>query len=70
MLQTIEVEVDEQGQIHPLEPLPAEAKGRALLTFLPRLRVDEVTLLSEAALAEDWLRPEEDEAWSQYQPVR
>ncbi len=35
----------------------------------------ELALLSEAALAEDWLRPEEDEAWAHLQrdawiPVR
>ncbi len=34
MLQTIEVEVDEQGQIHPLEPLPSGRSRRALLTLL------------------------------------
>ena len=28
---------------------------------------DEITLLSEAALAEDWLNPEEDKAWSHLQ---
>ncbi len=26
-------------------------------------RVSEITLLSEAALAEDWLSPEDEEAW-------
>jgi hypothetical protein len=31
------------------------------------LPIDEVTLLSEAALAEDWNRPEEDAAWSHLQ---
>lgn len=30
----------------------------------------EAALLSEAALAEDWLRPEEDEAWSYLQDER
>jgi hypothetical protein len=30
----------------------------------------ESALLSEAALAEDWNRPEEDEAWSHLQQVR
>jgi antitoxin component of MazEF toxin-antitoxin module len=29
--------------------------------------VDPVTLASEAALAKDWLRPEEDEAWKNLQ---
>ena len=30
--------------------------------------VDEVTLLSELALAEHWNLPEEDKAWSHLQP--
>lgn len=34
MLQTIEVEIDADGHIHPLEPLPKLAAGRALLTLL------------------------------------
>ncbi len=37
MLQTIEVEIDAKGHIHPLEklPLPQQGKSRALLTILP-----------------------------------
>ena len=37
MLQTIEVEIDAKGHIHPLEkfPLPAQGFSRALLTLLP-----------------------------------
>jgi len=34
MLQTIEIEVDANGQIHPLEPLSFALTGRALLTML------------------------------------
>ena len=69
MLQTIEVEIDAQGQVHPVglgKPLPA---GRALLTLLTPL-ANEESLLSESALAEDWLKPEEDAAWAYLQPVR
>lgn len=68
MLQTIEVEIDAQGQVHPVglnKPLPP---GRALLTLLTPL-ANEESLLSESALAEDWLKPEEDEAWATLQPV-
>jgi hypothetical protein len=69
MLQTIEVEIDEQGLVHPREPAMRVPAGRALLTLLgPRL--DEGALLAERALAEDWLRPEEDEAWAHLQPGR
>jgi len=40
MLQTIEVEIDVKGHIHPLEqlPLPIKGKSRALLTILPTVR--------------------------------
>jgi hypothetical protein len=34
MLQTIKVEIDANGHIHPLEPLPKLPVGRALLTLL------------------------------------
>lgn len=39
MLQTIEVEIDAKGHIHPLEKLPLLHKGksRAFLTILPDL---------------------------------
>jgi hypothetical protein len=41
MLQTIEVEIDAKGHIHPLEklPLPQKGKTRALLTILPAFPV-------------------------------
>jgi len=35
MLQTIEVEIDPSGHIHPLEPLTFVPSGRAYLTLLP-----------------------------------
>ena len=69
MLQTIEVEIDASGRIHPLEPMQSLPIGRALLTLL-NPPVDEALQLAEAALAEDWLRPEEDEAWAHLQPAK
>ena len=66
MLQTIEVEIDSSGHIHPLEPLERVPVGHALLTILPPV-VDEVTLLSQSALAEEWLNNEEDAAWAHLQ---
>ncbi len=59
MPQTIEVEIDAQEQVHPLglnKPMPP---GRAFLTLLTP-PANEEALLSEAALTEDWLKPEED----------
>ena len=57
-----------------LSTLPPEKQSEVLdfIEFLqqranalqPALIIAETALLSEAALAEDWMRPEEDEAWS------
>ena len=69
MLQTIEVEIDASGQVHPLEPLIRLPPGRALLTLLDE-QANETALLAEAALAEDWLKPEEDEAWAHLQSAK
>ena len=42
---------------------------RALVTVLeePLAETFETALLSETSLAEDWLKPEEEEAWSHLQ---
>lgn len=69
MLQTIEVEIDASGHVHPLEPIFKLPVGRALLTLL-QPTVDEALHLSEPALAEDWLKPEEDAAWAHLQPAK
>ncbi|MBK1733376.1 hypothetical protein [Thiococcus pfennigii] len=71
MLQTIEVEIDASGRVHPVEPFEHLPSGRALLTFLtPVEDVAETALLAESALAEDWLKSEEDAAWAHLQPDR
>jgi hypothetical protein len=69
MLQTIEVEIDATGHVHPLEPVQSIPAGRALLTLLGPT-VEESLLLAEAALAEDWSKLEEDEAWAHLQPAK
>ena len=66
MLQTIEVQIDANGHIHPLEPLIKLSAGRALLTLLEPVDHD-AALLSEQALAEDWLKQEEEAAWAHLQ---
>ncbi len=69
MRRTIEVEVDAAGEIHALTPKSKLPQGRALLTW--QTPADHQTAaLSEAALAEDWLRPEEDAAWEHLQPAK
>jgi hypothetical protein len=67
MLRTIEVEIDAAGGIHPVERIGKLPVGRALLTLLTPA-VDEALYLAESALAEGWLRPEEEEAWAHLQP--
>jgi predicted DNA-binding antitoxin AbrB/MazE fold protein len=58
-----EAEVDEQGNIKPKEPVALPPGSRVLVTVLEQPGA-ETALLSEAAFAEDWQRPEEDAAWS------
>ena len=69
MIKSIQVEIDDSGQMHSLEPAEQIPAGRALLTW-NTADVPEAYLLSEAALAKDWLRLEEDEAWVHLQPAR
>ena len=70
MIQTIEAVIDEQGKVRLLQNVRLPQIRRALVTILeenPVGVVSETALLSEASLAEDWNRPEEDEAWSHLQ---
>ena len=70
VIKTVEAIIDERGQVSLLEPVRLPAVRRALVTILeeePLPGIAETAFLSEAALAEDWNRPEEDEAWSHLQ---
>jgi hypothetical protein len=69
MIQTIEAIVDERGSVRLLETLHLDRRHRALVTILADepSEAHETALLSEAALAEGWTRPEEDAAWSHLQ---
>ena len=68
---TVEALIAESGNVRILQPVLIKSTRRALLIILdePAHTIAETALLSEAALAEDWLRPEEDEAWSYLQRV-
>jgi hypothetical protein len=71
MIRTIEAIVDEHGHVRLLEEIRLPELRRALVAILdeaPRTGISETALLSEPALAQDWERPEEDEAWSHLQP--
>ena len=63
MRATVTAEVDDEGNLHPDEPLAFSPGAKVLITVLEPGQ-SETALLSEAALAEDWNRPEEDAAWS------
>lgn len=69
MIQTVEAVVDTAGRVQLLGEVDVSEPRRALVTVLdePAAVPGEAALLAEAALAEDWLRPEEDTAWSHLQ---
>ena len=70
MRQTIEATIDEQGNVQLLQPIQLPKPRRAYVTILADERdIPETAFLSEAALAEDWDRPEEDAAWSHLHPA-
>ena len=72
MIQTVEAIVDERGAVRLLEPVQLGRCHRALVTILADELSDahETALLSQASLAEDWNRPEEEAAWAHLQPAR
>lgn len=71
VLRTIEATVGKDGTVRLHKKVKLPGPRRAIVTILdePTL-VAETALLSESALAEDWDRPEEDEAWAHLQSAR
>ena len=69
MVLAVEALIDTAGNVKVLHTITISAARRALVVIIdePSLPVAETALLSEAVLAEDWLRPEEDAAWSYLQ---
>lgn len=66
MFRTIEAIIDEEGTVTLRESVHLPASRRALVVILADesdRALTETALLSEAALSEDWDRPEEDAAW-------
>jgi hypothetical protein len=73
MIKTVEAVIDERGNVRLLEPVRPGGVRRALVTILEERPTDippETALLSEATLAQDWDRPEEDDAWKHLQKVQ
>lgn len=75
MLQTYEAVLEPNGHLQFLEMPPAStARYRVLVTIQDELPASDTALCgarsSEAALAEDWQREEEDGAWAHLQAAR
>ena len=72
MIKTVEAIVDQRGAVRLLQPVRLRRSHRALVTILADKpsATHETALLSEAALARDWNRPEEDAAWAHLQKAR
>lgn len=74
MMQTVQAVIDKNGKVLLLENVQISKPRRALVTILDEEGFDEIpnmnALLSENALAIDWNRPEEEEAWTHLQRVR
>jgi hypothetical protein len=79
MPKTVEGVVGEDGSIQLPDSISLKRDQRVLVTILEETdeanqdfggdsSAGETTLLSEKALAEDWTREEEDEAWKHLQP--
>jgi len=70
-MKTVEAIIETDGKVHLVEPIHVPAPRRALVTILEEApTVNDAALLSEAALAEDWNRAEEDAAWAHLQPAK
>ncbi len=73
MIQTVEAIIDEGGAVRLLQPVEITRRHRAFVTILdeePAPDIHEAALLSGPALAKDWNRSEEDDAWSYLQKDR
>lgn len=70
MYQAFEATIDQSGNVHLKEALQLPGERRALVIVLDDAdspAFNEPYLLSEASLAVDWNRPEEDAAWAHLQ---
>jgi len=70
-MRTVEAIIQPNGEVRLVEPVHVRSPKRALVTILEEEpQAHDTALLSEAALAEDWNRPEEDAAWAHLQPAK
>lgn len=69
MLRTLEAIVEKDGSLRLLEQIELRPGERALVTLLgDDASSRETSLLSQDALATDWAREDEDQAWAHLQP--
>jgi hypothetical protein len=67
MLQSIEGMTDQEGKLRILGEVTLPKSRRVIITILDEEPSDELSnlaLISEAVLAKDWDRPDEEQAWS------
>jgi len=68
-MKTVEAVIEPTGEVRLIEPVHVTSPKRALVTILEEApETSDTALLSQAALGEDWNRPEEDAAWAYLQP--
>ncbi|MCZ2341275.1 MAG: hypothetical protein LC104_05695 [Bacteroidales bacterium] len=69
MTQTVEAIIYSDGRVQLLGEVHVVGPQRAFVTVLEESATlpSETALLAESALAADWLRPEEEHAWSHLQ---
>ncbi len=68
-MKTVEAVIEPTGEVRLMEPVRVASPTRALVTILEEAPdAHDTALLSEASLAEDWNRAEEDAAWAYLQP--
>lgn len=71
MLKTVEAVIEKNGTVKFKETVKLRPSQKVLVTLLddPADRYAD-SILSEKALAEDWLRPEEEKAWAHLQKAQ
>lgn len=70
MKRSVEAIIEPDGSVRLEETIHLARPCRAIVTILDEPPVSETALLAEPALAEDWNRVEEDEAWAHLQKAR
>jgi hypothetical protein len=71
MIQTVEAIIDANGRVRLLHDISLPRSRKALVTVLDETaesELSETAHVSEDSLSDDWLRPEEGDAWSHLEP--